>query len=340
MIEAVLGREELHCKAGDMICKEGAYGNDIYKILSGAAAVYANYGKEDEKLLAELHEGEYFGEMAVIEITSRSATVIAAEDDTRIEVIDASDLSGYLSENKGEINGIARHMSSRLRKLTENYTEVCDTLRELGRMDTSCEKLSESLLTRIKKFARIYLMGDKTAEDEAEAEPELLTGKCDRGLALHELRFRRGDVAFREGEPSDCMYYIHEGRIGVFTGYGTERQNLLTELTSEMFFGEMGIFEGLRRTATAVALEDDTCAEVIREKDLDVLFDRNPTMALMVLQHLSSRLRRLTKDYLKACKALAAAEKEIETDKLVLSPEARIQADYINRLLLAPEILF
>ncbi len=340
MIEAVLGREKLLCKAGDVICREGAYGNDIYKILSGVAAVYANYGKEDEKLLAELHEGEYFGEMAVIEITSRSATVVAAEDETCVEVIDASDLSGYLSENKGEINGLARHMSNRLRNLTESYTEVCDTLRELGRLDTSGDKVSESLLARIKKFARIYLMGAEKVEDEAETETEYVTEKCDRELALHEVHFNKGDVAFREGDRSDCMYYIHEGRIGVFKGYGTERQKLLTELTAEMFFGEMGIFEGLCRTATAVALEDDTCAEVIREKDLNVIFERNPAMALMVLQHLSGRLRRLTKDYLKACKALAVAEKEIETDRLVLSPEALIQADYINRLMLAPEILF
>ncbi len=339
MIENFAASGEFVCKAGDVIFREGDYGSGIYRVLSGAAAVYAHYGKNEEKLLTELHAGDYFGEMAVIEITHRSATVVAVADDTHIEVIDATDLSGYLSEHRGAINGIARHLSRRLRDLTGDYTEVCDTLRELGRLDRSNDGVSLSLMERIKKFARVHLLGG-TPETFAEPAPLVRPQKCDRSRALDAGAYHKGDVIFHEGDRSDCMHYIHEGRIGIYTGYGTERQRLLTELSPEMFFGEMGLFEGVQRTATAVALEDDTCTEQIRERDLDALYEQNPAMALMVLQHLSGRLRRLTADYLKACQTLAETQREIDAGKEVLSPEAFAQAAYMSQLLLSPEVLY
>lgn len=328
------------CKKGEVIFAEGAYGSSIYRILSGAASVYANFGKEDEKLLTELHRGDYFGEMAVIEITRRSATVVAAEEGTRLAEIDASDLSAYLEAYPGETNGMARHLSRRLRELTGDYTEVCDTLRELGRLDTSADQLNEGLLKRIKKFARVYLLNRDPVGETAEPVVHVAAQNCDKALALHSVEYREGDVIFREGDRSDCMYYIHDGRVGIFTAYGTQKQRLLTELTSSMFFGEMGLFDGLQRTATAVALENDTYLEILYEKDLGALFEKNPEMALMVLQHLSSRLRRLTKDYLRACKTLAETEKEIEERKAVLTPEVIARAEYLNRLLLDPEVLY
>ncbi|MBE7008800.1 MAG: cyclic nucleotide-binding domain-containing protein [Ruminococcaceae bacterium] len=331
-------RETIYQK-GDVIVREGDYGSDIYKILSGGAEVYANYGKPDEALLTQLHAGDYFGEMAVIEITRRSATVVAAKDGTRVADVDASDLSGYLSAHKGEIGGIARHLSRRLRELTGDYTEVCNTLREFGRLDTSADQVEQGLLARIKKFAKIYLLHQEP-EETAEPVVHAAAQKFDREMALRGVEYRRGDVIFREGADSDCMYYIYEGKVGIYTDFGTEKQKLLTELTSEMFFGEMGLFEGMQRTATAVALEDGTFAELICENDLNVIFEKNPAMALMILQHLSNRLRNLTVDFLKACRTLAETEKELEDMKPMVTQEMLVRAAYMNQLMLAPEVLF
>ncbi|MBQ9458662.1 MAG: cyclic nucleotide-binding domain-containing protein [Oscillospiraceae bacterium] len=331
---------EITFQKGGVIIREGDFDANIYKLLSGCAAVYANYGKEGEKLLTELREGDYFGEMAVIEITRRSATVVAAEDQTRVAQVDASDLGGYLSEHRSEINGIARHLSRRLRELTNDYTEVCDTLRELGRLDTSADKVEKTLLDRIKKFARVYLGARREEEETAQPVAHVAAQRFGRELALRGAEYRKGDVIFREGAASDCMYYIYEGRIGIYTGYGTENQKLLTELTPEMFFGEMGLFEGRLRTATAVALLDDTFVELIYEKDLDTIFDKSPKMALMVLQHLSNRLRNLTSDYLKACRTLADAERELDARKPALTKEMLARAQYLNQLMLAPEVLY
>jgi len=323
---------------GDIIFKEGSYGSSIYKVVSGQVAVYAKYGTEAEKLLTELRAGDYFGEMAVIEITTRSATVVAAEDGTRVLEIDATDLGGYLKEHGDEMNGIARHLSRRLRELTMDYTEVCDTLRELGRLDTSKDRVGEGLFSRIKKFARVYLLGQNPVE--AAAEPVRVESTPDEGLALHGMQYRAHDLIFREGDRSDCMYYIHEGRLGVYSAYGTEKQKLLTELGSGAFFGEMGLFERRHRTATLVALEDNTFVEAIYEDDLSAMYQQNPAMAMLLLQHLSSRLRKLTQDYLKACRLLSETEKEIEENQERITPEMLLQAEQLNRLLLVPEMMY
>lgn len=325
---------------GERVFEEGAYGSSIYRILSGSVKVLADDGAGGKKLLTELREGDWFGEMAVIEITRRSATVVAAEDGTRLAEFGASDLSAYLAEYPDAISPLARHLSRRLRELTGDYTEICDTLRELGRLDTSGDRVSEGLMKRIRKFARVHFLGKNSAEEAAEPVVHVAARNVNGQLALHSVEYRESDVIFREADNSDCMYYIHSGRVGIFTAYGTEKQKLLTELTASMFFGEMGLFEGRERTATAVAMENDTRLEVLHERELGQIYEKNPEMVLMVLHHLSSRLRKLTADYLKACRTLADTERQIEERQQLLTPEVLAQAEYLNRLLLAPEVMY
>ena len=331
-------KNELICKQGEVIFQEGEQGSSMYRLLSGSAAVYAKYGETDEKLLTELHAGDYFGEMAVLEIRDRSATVVAAEDGTRVAVIDALNLNQYFGEHPEELNGVTRRLSQRLRELTGEYIEVCDTLREIGRLDQTGDRVSMGLFARIRKFSRIYLTRKQGLEQEPVPESPLKLN-CEE-LALHSFMYREGDLIFREGMCSDCMYYINSGRVGVYTNYGTKQQKRLTELTEGFFFGEMGLFEKMHRSATAVSLEDGTTLEPIYERDLVALFEKNPALVMAMLRHLSSRLRRLTVDYLKACRSLAEAEEQIEKANMVLTPEEKAKLEYMNQLLLMPEVLY
>ena len=45
------------------------------------------------------------------------------------------------------------------------------------------------------------------------------------------LILKRNEVIFSEGDKSDCMYDIRQGRVGIFANYGTKEEKLLTELT-------------------------------------------------------------------------------------------------------------
>ena len=45
-------------KIGEVIFKEGDLENCMYNIVTGSVGIYANYGKEAEKLLVDLKAGE------------------------------------------------------------------------------------------------------------------------------------------------------------------------------------------------------------------------------------------------------------------------------------------
>ena len=116
---------------------------------------------------------------------------------------------------------------------------------------------------------------------------------------------KKGEVIFKQGDPSDCMYDILWGEVGIYVNYGTPEEKLLTTLKTEQFFGEMGMIEGLPRSATAVALDKDTRLKVITPETFQEYFREKPVKVLLVMQNMSRRLRELTGEYLEACQTVA-----------------------------------
>ncbi|MBQ9647922.1 MAG: cyclic nucleotide-binding domain-containing protein [Oscillospiraceae bacterium] len=121
--------------------------------------------------------------------------------------------------------------------------------------------------------------------------------------------YNKGDIIFRQGDAGKSMYDIRWGSVGIYLDYGTEKEKKLTELGTDAFFGEMGMIDHAPRSATAVALEKGTQLREITEEKLGELFRENPAKVLMIMQQLSNRLRKLTKDYMEACRAAADIEK-------------------------------
>jgi small-conductance mechanosensitive channel/CRP-like cAMP-binding protein len=74
--------------------------------------------------------------------------------------------------------------------------------------------------------------------------------------------FAPGDVATRQGDPSDSLYILARGEVGIFReaepGAATGRQRLTT-LSAPSYFGEMGLLTGQARTATIIAESDVLC---------------------------------------------------------------------------------
>jgi CRP-like cAMP-binding protein len=119
------------------------------------------------------------------------------------------------------------------------------------------------------------------------------------------LFLRRNEIIFNEGDKADCMYDIRVGHVGIFANYGTKEEKLLAELTTDQFFGEMGIIEGYPRSATAVAMGDVTELTVIAKTDFEAYCKNNPEKTILIMKNMSSRIRDLTQDYLEACHTIA-----------------------------------
>ena len=116
------------------------------------------------------------------------------------------------------------------------------------------------------------------------------------------LVFKKGDVIFRQGDYSEVMYDIAKGKVGVFADYETETVQQLAELKAGDFLGEMGMIEVYPRSATAVALEDDTTLTEIGEDDLNEFFKDKPEKLLQIMKQMSERLRVVNQKYLNACR--------------------------------------
>ena len=119
------------------------------------------------------------------------------------------------------------------------------------------------------------------------------------------LILKRNEIIFNEGDKSDCMYDIRVGHVGIYANYGTKEEKLLTELTKDQFFGEMGIIEGYPRSATAVAMGDMTELTVIAKNEFEDYCKRNPEKTILIMKNMSARIRDLTQGYLDACHTIA-----------------------------------
>ena len=124
--------------------------------------------------------------------------------------------------------------------------------------------------------------------------------------------FDRYIIIFREGDPGDCMYSVESGIVGIFADYGGKNEKKIAELYPGQLFGEMGLLDHAPRSATAVALEDNTVLDTIPEADFYEFFEKKPYMVLEMMQQMCNRLRKTTQDYMEACRTVyetAEAEK-------------------------------
>ena len=287
----------------EVVFREGELGSCFYEILDGVAGIYHHWGQEDQKKLTEMKPGQYFGEMAVIETWPRSMTVVA-EEELRVREIDENGLNAFFEEEPDRILALMKQIGGRIRTVTAEYEEVQAFLREKGQ--PGAEK-KEGFLAKMRKYREVAAMnkkrGARTEEELIKKTDILFPGRS----VLPVEEYRKGAVIFREGDEGRYMYAIHSGKVGICVHYGEAREQKLTTLYTNDFFGEMGMIEEERRSATAVVEEEGTVLECIRADDLQHLFKENPAEVNAILTHLSGRLRRLSKDYTEACEKAAEA---------------------------------
>lgn len=107
---------------------------------------------------------------------------------------------------------------------------------------------------------------------------------------LGERRFVGGQTIFRWGDPGGEMHVVTQGKVELFITDGAGRQATVGVAEVGEIFGELSLFDGQARSATAVALEATSTA-VINRDDLKRLFNLRPETALDVLATVSKRLR-------------------------------------------------
>ncbi len=108
---------------------------------------------------------------------------------------------------------------------------------------------------------------------------------------LEEQHFLRGEVIFEAGDFSQDLYIVVNGQIRIIIEYGTANERTINTLGEGAFFGEMAIFEGAPRSATAVTEQEAELLVLAPDKFKQTIYQK-PDMAFEIFRELSGRLRR------------------------------------------------
>ena len=103
----------------------------------------------------------------------------------------------------------------------------------------------------------------------------------------------RGEVIFREGDQGDTCYLLRSGAVVLTREHQDGRMVALAELRAGALFGELAMFRGETRSATAEAIEATTAVALLAS-DMQRLIRRSPGLALKFLGRSPSASRRPT----------------------------------------------
>lgn len=118
-------------KRGDYIFREGDTADVMYMIHRGRVQISKGLGSFDEKIRI-LGEGEFVGEMAIINLKSRSASAVALEDCILIKM-DRESFNETIKKNHEFSVSVIQFLSERLRETDELLMEYANQER-IGRL--------------------------------------------------------------------------------------------------------------------------------------------------------------------------------------------------------------
>lgn len=195
-------------------------------------------------------DGEFFGEMALITGRPHNFSAIALSDAV-LWTLYRSDFEELSLQYPAISLALNRLLGEKLMELERHYLEK--ELRHLRLFSSLDPGILEHLSSRLKP-----------------------------------VRFKAGEIIFREGDPADFFYLIESGQVEIVKKVGRE-EALIALLGEGDFFGEMALLRGTERSATARARTD---LELwgLEKKDFDEILLRYPSITVSLSKILSDRL--------------------------------------------------
>lgn len=132
--------ETVHFARNETILNEGDLGEHLYILESGSAKVFIGNNPDEELVLFIMQEGDYVGDIALLDDSSRSASVVALESSAAL-CISKEDFKRLLDSNSETSRSIILSLTRRLREdnkrirslaLDPVYRRLRDKLYELA----------------------------------------------------------------------------------------------------------------------------------------------------------------------------------------------------------------
>ena len=106
---------------------------------------------------------------------------------------------------------------------------------------------------------------------------------------LEDVHFAEGDTIFRQGDEGSSLFIVEEGAVEISFGEGRTKV-MLAALFPGQYFGELSLFDGSPRSATATAVKPSRLVRLLRD-DLVDFVNKNPAAALRIIAEMGERLR-------------------------------------------------
>jgi CRP-like cAMP-binding protein len=121
-IERLASRAKLeHYEIGEELIREGTSGSTAFFIVEGSCDVRRKRGSQQRRV-ATLGPGDFFGELSIIDPAPRTATVTAAEDVT-VLVLSGYDFNAALKANKSMALHLVKALAKRLRAQEDEFAQ-------------------------------------------------------------------------------------------------------------------------------------------------------------------------------------------------------------------------
>ena len=128
--------KEHHVQKGEEVCHQGETGRAMFLVREGEAVVYRTNDRGRRVKVVRMGKGEFFGEMSLIDIQKRSASVECSKESLLLSLSNADlyklfheDVHGYVMI----LQNLCRELSRRLRKTNarlQSLAEEADTSSE------------------------------------------------------------------------------------------------------------------------------------------------------------------------------------------------------------------
>lgn len=193
-LELVAGRvKPVLCPAGEMICQMGARGDSMFIVAKGRLKVTVPERGGEERVLAYLCRGDYFGELAILGEGKRAANVTALFD-SELLVMEQAAFHQLFDEVPQVGKNIIRTLGFRLKETLLGHrrglrTRIVGIVHASPRGRTLLDILTRQLVDR---GERLLMLSDHAGEDSPRAWPveplwEEAAGGSSLGSRLQQL---------------------------------------------------------------------------------------------------------------------------------------------------------
>ena len=241
----------VHFEKGEHIISEGQVGSLFGILVSGSVQISARGPNGNEVILCRQERGFYFGEAAIIGNTTTTATITAL--------------------NSCFIYALT---SLELRTISAEMPAVKESL-----MQTISHRLKQNLLA-IPFFVQLQKIVESKKSFKVLGAFDLLSTLFElEAVAAKQTIFKCGDVPQK-------FYVICEGCIRISCQDCDGNDFMLNMLKKNDVFGEIGLVNGTKRTATARAFEHSLVLTITKEK-FDKLFEVFPEFKNVMMPHIT-----------------------------------------------------